>query len=202
MHWVEVEGYPLPKLFGGHIAVEFCNTRAAWHAPLTASAEWIKTYDRFAVWAGHAGVLDAETVTDLRRQAAHSPETAETVLTEVAQLREALYPVLLRTGSPDEFAEVARFAERATAASRLRPTEAGGAVWRLDPGQGLALPLLEVANAAADLLCSAKVSQVRRCPGNDCGWLFLDPRGRRRWCSMTVCGNKSKARTFARRHAL
>ncbi|MFH9585335.1 CGNR zinc finger domain-containing protein [Streptomyces luteogriseus] len=29
---------------------------------------------------------------------------------------------------------------------------------------------------------------VRRCPGQDCGWLFLDESGRRRWCSLVTCG--------------
>ncbi|MGE5829869.1 MAG: CGNR zinc finger domain-containing protein [Micromonosporaceae bacterium] len=39
------------------------------------------------------------------------------------------------------------------------------------------------------------------CPGEICGWLFADPRGRRRWCSMAWCGNRAKARRYARRHA-
>src|SRR6478736_4345946 len=43
------------------------------------------------------------------------------------------------------------------------------------------------------------VEAVHACPGNDCGWLFLDPRNRRRWCSMAVCGNRAKARAHARR---
>ncbi|MYV62710.1 hypothetical protein GTW37_28835, partial [Streptomyces sp. SID4931] len=25
-------------------------------------------------------------------------------------------------------------------------------------------------------------------PGKGCGWLFLDTAGRRRWCSLGVCG--------------
>jgi predicted RNA-binding Zn ribbon-like protein len=40
---------------------------------------------------------------------------------------------------------------------------------------------------------------VKACPGDSCGWLFLDPRGRRRWCIMATCGNRSKVRAHAAR---
>ncbi|MFF0433337.1 CGNR zinc finger domain-containing protein [Streptomyces sp. NPDC004327] len=29
---------------------------------------------------------------------------------------------------------------------------------------------------------------LRACPSPDCGWLFLDESGRRRWCSLATCG--------------
>lgn len=41
------------------------------------------------------------------------------------------------------------------------------------------------------------------CPADSCGWAFYDhARNRsRRWCSMAVCGNRTKARSYRRRHA-
>ena len=38
--------------------------------------------------------------------------------------------------------------------------------------------------------------RVRRCANPECGWLFLDDSraGKRRWCSMSSCGNRAKAR--------
>jgi predicted RNA-binding Zn ribbon-like protein len=36
-----------------------------------------------------------------------------------------------------------------------------------------------------------KAGQGVRLPGVDCGSLFLDPRGRRRWCDMAACGNRA-----------
>jgi predicted RNA-binding Zn ribbon-like protein len=47
-----------------------------------------------------------------------------------------------------------------------------------------------------DLSCLARVS---RCPGRDCGWLFLNLSGRRRWCSMSACGSREKMRRAYRR---
>jgi predicted RNA-binding Zn ribbon-like protein len=47
-----------------------------------------------------------------------------------------------------------------------------------------------------------RLARVRLCPGRDCGWLFLDASGRRRWCSMTTCGSREKMRRmYERRRA-
>ncbi|WP_199781677.1 CGNR zinc finger domain-containing protein, partial [Streptomyces sp. HCCB10043] len=43
---------------------------------------------------------------------------------------------------------------------------------------------------AADLLAAPRRLTVRACPGKGCGWLFLDTAGRRRWCSLGVCGQR------------
>jgi predicted RNA-binding Zn ribbon-like protein len=46
--------------------------------------------------------------------------------------------------------------------------------------------------------------QLKACLGRDCGWVFYD-RSRNqsaRWCAMTVCGDREKARAHYRRKAL
>lgn len=54
--------------------------------------------------------------------------------------------------------------------------------------------LQPVAHAIADLICQADFTNVRHCEGAGCTLWFLDvSKGhRRRWCSMTVCGNRAK----------
>jgi predicted RNA-binding Zn ribbon-like protein len=39
-----------------------------------------------------------------------------------------------------------------------------------------------------------RLARVTRCPGRNCGWLFLNSSGRRRWCSMSACGSREKMR--------
>jgi predicted RNA-binding Zn ribbon-like protein len=68
-----------------------------------------------------------------------------------------------------------------------------------DLADGLERPMLATAWAAARFLTSADLSTVHACPGVGCGWLFLDPRGRRRWCRMEWCGNRAKVRAHAAR---
>lgn len=52
-----------------------------------------------------------------------------------------------------------------------------------------------IAQSAAQLLCSAQASQIKKCDNAECTQLFLDTSKNktRRWCSMAVCGNRSKA---------
>jgi hypothetical protein len=75
--------------------------------------------------------------------------------------------------------------------SRSGPTPAD----RAGPGLALFDPLpLVIAGAAEDLLTGPLAGTVSACPGEGCGWLFSDPRARRRWCTMAICGNRAKAR--------
>ena len=53
----------------------------------------------------------------------------------------------------------------------------------------------DIARDAAELLGTGQRCRLRICPGPGCSGRFADdsPAGRRRWCSMAVCGNRSKA---------
>jgi predicted RNA-binding Zn ribbon-like protein len=72
--------------------------------------------------------------------------------------------------------------------------------YRLPPVRAaLATVVAGYAHAAA----SGEWQRIRRCPAEDCAWAFWDssPKGTRRWCVMSVCGNRAKVRAFARRKA-
>ncbi len=60
-----------------------------------------------------------------------------------------------------------------------------------------------VAQSAAEVLLTGSQVHLKACPGERCGWLFLDesPSGRRRWCSMAVCGNRAKAKRHYRQQS-
>ncbi|MEV0396142.1 CGNR zinc finger domain-containing protein [Polymorphospora rubra] len=220
MHWVEVDGYPMPVLLGGHPALDFCNTWAGWETPPPPeppqppgtppppdtpppadlpNQDWLGDFDRLAVWAGHAGVLTPDTVRRLRDAGHREPAAADRTVDDARRLRSALHDVLLDPADDAAFRHVAAQAERAAAHTVLANGPDGIARWTLPADAGLALPVLAAARAGADLLTSPDRTRVRACPGEMCGWLFLDPRGRRRWCSMAVCGNRAKVRAYASR---
>lgn len=55
--------------------------------------------------------------------------------------------------------------------------------------------------AAARLVVLDQWDRIKICPADDCRWAFFD-RSRnhsRTWCSMRVCGNREKARTWRER---
>ncbi|MFF3324231.1 CGNR zinc finger domain-containing protein [Streptomyces sp. NPDC002889] len=66
--------------------------------------------------------------------------------------------------------------------------------WRTAPSAGLRLPVWAVARSTADLLADPRRFTIRACPGPGCGWLFPDESGRRRWCSLSTCGNGTPVR--------
>ncbi|RGC69376.1 CGNR zinc finger [Micromonospora sp. MW-13] len=190
----------MPVLLAGHPGLELCNTWAGWDEPPGPHREWLRGYDHLATWAGHASLLDGPTVRRLRTTARREPEAAERSLAATRSFRARLRTLLLDPGDAVAFGAVAAQARRAAAAARLTAGPDGVASWTLAPDNPLDLPLLACARAAADLLCTPARAHVRACPGTDCGWLFLDPRGRRRWCTMAICGNRAKVRAYANRH--
>src|SRR5205085_6780809 len=91
----------------------------------------------------------------------------------------------------------------ARAASEAR-LDVDGDAWRLKwPRRDLRTIRFSVAVDAVSLLTDREqLSRVRLCPGHNCGWLFLDTSGRRRWCSMEVYGSRAKMRRlYARRRS-
>ncbi|MGH8826162.1 MAG: CGNR zinc finger domain-containing protein [Jiangellaceae bacterium] len=50
------------------------------------------------------------------------------------------------------------------------------------------------------LLTTGPLDRIGRCPG--CGCLFLDTsrNGRRRWCSMSTCGSRTKSARYYATH--
>ncbi len=193
MSWRLVEGVPLPDPVGGHPALDFCNTRAGWGS--ATPKEYLTGTQALALWVREAGLLDA------------APEPSDgAALARAIRLREALYRAALGTATPAAWTVLSREAAGARTVLGLAPDRAGrGATWRPHPTGAAAatdpsgdLLVAVIALAAEDLVTSPLVEVVAACPGDGCGWLFADPRRRRRWCSMAVCGNRAKAR----RHAL
>ncbi len=198
--WHLVEGVPLPDPVGGHPALDFCNTRAGWHTG--APKEYLTSATALALWCRDSGLLAERDAAPLvERTRAADPE-AHDVLSRALSLREALYPTLLGQGTAEQWGVLAREAARARTASALVPGEPGQpARWVSSRPFRLAVLVHVVADAAESLLVTPTASAVRACPGAGCGWVFLDPRRRRRWCSMAVCGNRAKARRHAERRA-
>lgn len=58
----------------------------------------------------------------------------------------------------------------------------------------------QLADAAADLLNDPAVTKVRQCEAHNCVLLFLPAHPRRRWCSPTVCGNRTRVARYYLRH--
>ncbi|HET8872992.1 MAG TPA: CGNR zinc finger domain-containing protein [Gaiellaceae bacterium] len=191
-----VDGLVLPATVADEPALDFCNTRAGWGAP--QPREYLTSYDHLLVWSREAGLIAAAAVPELRRSGKREPAQAARALERALALRDGLYTACTDSSSAG-WDTVAAEARHASAAAVLVQDAPPGRRWVIPESAGLDLPALEVARAAGALLDSTDLEIVGRCPGEGCGWLFLDARRRRRWCTMAVCGNRAKARRHAAR---
>ena len=61
--------------------------------------------------------------------------------------------------------------------------------------------LAAIARSGAELIAEGAQKGLSRCSNKNCQLLFYDDSKfhRRKWCSMALCGNRSKVAAFARR---
>jgi predicted RNA-binding Zn ribbon-like protein len=79
-------------------------------------------------------------------------------------------------------------------------------VWKIEfiaREGGLDWLLAAVARSGAEIVAEGARARLRLCANPRCGLYFYDDSRtrRRRWCSMAVCGNRSKVAAFARKQA-
>jgi predicted RNA-binding Zn ribbon-like protein len=112
-------------------------------------------------------------------------------LTAAVALRTALRQVLL--GEPD--ATTALTDHRL----HLAPDPSGGLRIAARSGR----PWLDaIVETVARSTARGEWQRIKLCAAPDCHWAFYDTSrsGRGRWCSMDICGNRHKTRTYRERH--
>ena len=191
-----VTGRALPVL-GGALCLDFVNTIDPRLEP--PREDFLPTFEALIDWSVFVGAADPAEAAALAAGAGRDPALAARVHDRALEFREALFELLRpprRTGQPSAaLAVVNRELRRALAGAELTPAASN---YRLAsrPSADLGRVLWPVARSAAELLTSDELDRVRECDGHGCGWLFCDTSkaGRRRWCSMAICGNRAKAR--------
>jgi predicted RNA-binding Zn ribbon-like protein len=168
--------------------------------------ERLGDYGDLLDWAAFASLASAPEIARLRGLAAEDPRRAAAVYARALAFREALYALgaAVVAGLPTAPGDVAWLDQEwheAQAARRLAAAAAGplAPVWR-DEAR-LDRLLWPLALDAVDLFTGDRLDRLKRCPGDECGWLFLDTsrNGSRQWCDMRDCGNVAKVRRFRRR---
>jgi predicted RNA-binding Zn ribbon-like protein len=189
-------------LWGGALALDFANT-VDWdrefgyvdaeRTDVIVSGPWV------ARWARRVGI----------------PGRGRISAAEVERLRELRVVVhrLFSLPAPprDDLEALRATVAEGMQAATLRPTRAGANASDAGAREATIVPSwsggderrvrFAVAWDALRLLGDAELlSRLTRCPGRDCGWLFVNASGRRRWCSMSSCGSREKMRrAYARK---
>jgi predicted RNA-binding Zn ribbon-like protein len=188
------------ELTGGRLCLDLANTkdeRSSEHP-----RELLGTYRDALDFATQAGVLSRTEARRLSEQALGHPADAARALRRLIDARETIFAILeaVAQSRPVLPARLQSLnALIADAGARRHLARAHGRFewgWLPNARRDLGLPLWASAWSAAELLASADLNRLRRCEGSGCAWLFMDTsrNGSRRWCDMSVCGNRAKAR--------
>jgi predicted RNA-binding Zn ribbon-like protein len=180
------------------LALDFANTRL-WRGQAEPTETLACAADLFDFLV-RTGCHDPSGIDAGRRWADAHPDQAGAAFETALGAREAAYRTLAALAEqhrPD--AADIDLLDRVLASLPPRVQVAlsvDGPAWAVEAEPTLLSLLAPVIWASADLLTWQDHSRLRRCANDECLWLFLDESrmGNRRWCDMSSCGNRAKAR--------
>ena len=170
----------------------------------TVGERWRRSFERLrspadlAAWLAGAGLLTSParvTAGDLH---------------EARELRETIFRIAraaMDHRKPDR-ADIATLNARAGARDlaprfeRLGAASAAAPPGTVGPARGAVRAAMStIARDAVELFGGPHAARIRECAAPDCSGLFLDASraGRRRWCSMAACGNRTKVAAYRTR---
>jgi predicted RNA-binding Zn ribbon-like protein len=180
-------------------ALDFLNSVAT---PVDVPVDWLDDGNGLLSWLAQAKLVPEEVLDQMR--ARNSPADLNKVAEEARQLREWFRGFVREhqgrpiTGSQlgqlDRLNRLLRrdesFSEIVLATDADTPFEVR-ATRRWSSSETLLFPIAET---LARFVCAEDFTHVRACEGPICTLLFADhTRSRaRRWCSMSMCGNRAK----------
>jgi predicted RNA-binding Zn ribbon-like protein len=178
-----------PHLIGGRLCLDFVNT-ADWSQENEVVLERLEQSEDLAIWCRTAG---------LKYQGQTRPNAQ---IGALRSFRQQLRQLFIDTLNKEQPSASSIHSLNAVAGN----ADMGMNILKMEDGVFLFGPdvIIEQAvcmSAISLLTCAQEVPWIRHCPGDNCGWLFLDESRtrRRKWCSMETCGNRAKARRYYNR---
>ena len=190
----------------GHPALDLVNTVDPQGRPRGPAIDYLSSYGDLVRWSRATGLLDEKKERALVALADENPARAGREFKRTLELRDLIYRVfaaIARHESPT----AADLTELGSLAAQARSTQTlardhGTFTWHWKEPVSFDLPTLALADSASELLTRHEQlrTRIRMCEGSPCGWLFVDTSkgGRRRWCAMSMCGNRAKARRLVK----
>lgn len=194
----------IPFLFvGNQLCLDFINTQLVLNEQ---PVDLLATFSDLVTWLVQTRLLTEENAKKIERQwgkQATGTQTLEQARAFRATLREMIERIA--AGRPvsqvaiEAINDMLRYRVGCTQLIRRNgKVERGFQAESQDANQLLGL----LAEAASDLLCTCDLSLIKKCQNPVCVLFFYDTTKNhaRHWCSMSLCGNRSKVAAHYRRH--
>jgi predicted RNA-binding Zn ribbon-like protein len=196
---------------GGDPSLDFLNSIGT---PADTVVEWLGNGEDLLAWLHQAELLSTGEAAAIRVNC--FPGELDAVAGQARALREWFRGFILKHrgrslggGALHELAPLNRILERDDAYGAIVARKAdapgpavSGLQWRtLRRWRTPDSVLLPIAHAIANFVTSEDLSRVKSCEKSPCTLFFIDrTRGQvRRWCSMTLCGNRAKQALYRSR---
>ena len=188
-----------PFFIADALGLDFLNSIAT---PVDMPVETVGSGKALLAWLIRAGLIPTEVAEGFLEN--EVPGELDAVATQARALREWFRDFVskhkghpLTSGVIDELAPLNRILARDEEFGQIVASNSSSKAlegrqerrWRSP--EALLVP---IARSMADVICAEDFSHIRACEGTNCSLIFVDrTRGRaRRWCSMSVCGNRMK----------
>ena len=146
----------------------------------------------FARWSEAAGFAVESRKLDVEREAA----------IRLRGLARAVFATLTEGDSPslDQVGEINALLNNRTIKERLRLADGGAELDLCDLVDGPEVAT-RLASDLANFLDDHEPDRLKTCDGPTCAMVFYDrgKNNRRRWCTMSICGNRDKVANFRAR---
>lgn len=202
-----VSNRPNPMFIGESPALDFLNSIAS---PKGKVIDWLDTESGLLDWLAKSGLCTREEL-DVFHSEPRIIEQANT-LNDIQEFRDAFREFIQALAGGDAvqltdpfIAKINAMLLRGTLTMQITPPEgdkdtldATAKSATLTTQYQISQPhdlLIRIAAACAKFICEADFAHVRNCEGPTCTLYFHDvsKNRKRRWCSMSVCGNRAKA---------
>jgi predicted RNA-binding Zn ribbon-like protein len=193
-----------PKSLGGRLAVDFVNLGRVFSGVAPRPLTW----ELLITFLEAASVVSPQRGSQLLSLPQVDSRSAEALLSRSARLqatlRDAFSASVRKTRIGRESVEPLNEILRITEGHDELVSEDGA--WRLEfiaREDSLDWLLAAIARSGAEILAEGADSRLCLCANPGCGLFFCDTSRtrKRRWCSMSTCGNRHKVAAFAQRHA-
>ena len=188
-------------LVGGELALDFANTSSGrgWRE----HQEHLRSCGDIVDWAARARVLSPDEADGLREATRADPDLGRGLFDAALALREDVYALSSeiaagRAAPPEHTERLTQTHAHFLARAQLAPV-GGNFAWNWSTKNApIEAVLGRISLSALTILLQADLTRIKQCPGDKCGWLFLDATKNksRRWCEMEICGNRAKQKRF------
>ncbi|MGC0772141.1 MAG: CGNR zinc finger domain-containing protein [Candidatus Acidiferrum sp.] len=189
-----------PTLIGGRLSIDFANE-------LGPSADF--SWEELLRFLLVTRIISSERSSQLLALPQNDPQSASALLLKAqrlhAALRETFGALLRKEAIQHDWVEPVNDVLRITEGHDELLQQGGSWGFEFVAREGgLEWLLAAIARSAAELIAEGPSARLRVCSNPSCGLFFYDTSRtrRRRWCSMSRCGNRHKVASFSRRHSL